>query len=43
MNTIDEGEFENELRKRIWEKIETHFRDEIYLPSDQNANSGLKV
>ena len=41
MNTIDEGEFESELKKRIWEKIEAHFLDQIYLPSDQNAGSGI--
>ena len=39
LNSIDEGKFEEELKKRLWSQIVTHFLDEIYLPSEENASS----
>ena len=41
MNTLNEGKFEDELKRRIWDEIKEQFLDEIYLPSEQNASSGM--
>ena len=39
INVLDEGKFEEDLRRKIWQRIEKHFIKEIYLPAEQNAAS----
>ena len=38
LENLDPGEFESDLRGRLWEKIENHFLHEVYLAAEGSAN-----